>query len=105
MGYYALIYDVVDGYIDRRAAFRQDHLRLASAAHDRGELVMAGAFADPPDKALIVFQGNDSRAAESFARNDPYVLNGLVKRWEVRAWTVVVGGEEVKAAPGTPRQA
>lgn len=96
MGYYALVYDVVDDYIDRRAAFRQDHPRIASAAHDRGELVMGGAFADPPDKVLIVFQGKDSHAAESFARNDPYVLNGLVKRWEVRAWTVVIGGEEAK---------
>lgn len=104
MSYYALIYEVVDDYIDRRVAFRQAHLHLASAAHERGELVMAGAFADPPDKALIVFRGKDSDTAESFARNDPYVLNGLVKRWEVRAWTVVVGGEESKAAPSAPRQ-
>jgi len=28
---------------------------------------------------------------ESFARHDPYVINGLVKRWEVRPWTAVIG--------------
>jgi uncharacterized protein YciI len=29
--------------------------------------------------------------AESFAASDPYVVNGLVTRWTVRPWTVVVG--------------
>ena len=57
----------------------------------RGEIVMAGAFADPPDKALLVFRAEDRSVPESFARTDPYVINGLVKRWEVRAWTVVIG--------------
>jgi uncharacterized protein len=104
LGYYALIYDLVDGYLDRRTAFRQDHLRLASRAHQRGELVMAGAFADPADKALLVFRSADRGVAETFARNDPYVLNGLVERWEVREWTVVVGGEAAKAASGTRRE-
>ena len=31
--------------------------------------------------------------AERFARNDPYVVNGLVAKWRVRSWNVVVGGE------------
>jgi len=91
MAYYALIYELVDDYMARRAAFRQEHLKLAAAAHDRGELAMGGAFADPPDKALLIFRGEDRNTAELFARNDPYVLNGLVKRWEVRPWTVVIG--------------
>jgi uncharacterized protein YciI len=33
----------------------------------------------------------DSSAAEAFARADPYVINGLVKRRHVREWTTVVG--------------
>ena len=90
MGYYALLYDLVDDYISRRAVFRQEHLSLAAAAHERGELVMGGAFADPADKALLIFRGDDRSVAESFARRDPYVLNGLVTRWEVRPWTVVI---------------
>jgi hypothetical protein len=32
-----------------------------------------------------------SAAAEHFAQSDPYVLNGLVKRWHVREWTTVAG--------------
>ena len=90
MGYYALLYDLVDDYISRRTVFRQEHLSLAAAAHERGELVMGGAFADPADKALLIFRGDDRSVAESFARRDPYVLNGLVTRWEVRPWTVVI---------------
>jgi uncharacterized protein YciI len=90
--YWLLFYDVVDDYIDRRGAFREEHLGLAAAAHERGELVMAGALADPPDGAVLVFSGDDGSAAEAFANADPYVRNGLVTSWRVRQWTVVVGG-------------
>jgi uncharacterized protein len=93
MQYFALIYYVIDDYVERRAEFRHDHLQLAQAAHGRGELVLAGAFADPVDRALLVFRAPDRSTVEEFARNDPYVTNGLVTRWEVRPWTVVIGGE------------
>lgn len=91
MPYYALIYELVDDYMARRGAFREEHLKMAADAHRRGELVLGGAFADPPDKALMVFRSENGKTVESFAQKDPYVLNGLVKRWEVRPWTVVIG--------------
>jgi uncharacterized protein len=103
MAYYALFYDVVDNFVERRAPFREEHLRLADAAHRRGELVLAGVLAEPADSALIIFRGQDPTAAMLFAENDPYVRNGLVKHWEVRPWTVVVGGEaraKVTSIPG-----
>lgn len=93
MNYYALIYDVTDDYLSRRGEFRTEHLRLANEAHERGELLLAGAFADPADQAFLVFHGKDSTSAEKFAQNDPYVINGLVKKWRVRPWTVVVGNK------------
>ncbi|MGB9432151.1 MAG: YciI-like protein [Candidatus Acidiferrum sp.] len=93
MGYYALFYEVVDDFVERRAAFREEHLKLADEANRRGQLLLAGALAEPADGALLIFRGNDPTAACSFAQNDPYVRNGLVKHWEVRPWTVVVGGE------------
>jgi uncharacterized protein len=98
MPYFALLYELVEDYLPRRAAFRQEHLGLAAAAHERGEIVLAGAFADPPDRALPIFRSADRSVAETFARKDPYVSNGLVKRWEVRPWTVVVGGAESTTA-------
>lgn len=91
MNYYALIYYVVSDYITRRATYRDEHLRLAREANHRGELVLAGAFSDPTDRALLVFRAPDKSVIEGFIKEDPYVINGLVMRWEIRPWTVVVG--------------
>jgi uncharacterized protein len=94
MNYYALIYETVDDYVARRAEFRELHLRFAREVRDRGELVLAGAFDDPVDRALLVFRVDDKSKVEEFARKDPYVVNGLVNKWEVRLWKVVVGHEQ-----------
>src|SRR5713226_2897019 len=94
MNYYALFYEVIDDYVARRAQFRQEHLRLAAEAHKRGELVFAGAFTEPVDRALIVFNVDEKTKVEAFARKDPYVVNGLARKWEVRPWNVVVGNEQ-----------
>ena len=94
MPHYALIYHVVDDYVSRRAAYREEHLRLANEAHARGELLLGGAFADPADAALLVFRCVDASAVEAFVRADPYVRAGIVTRWEIRPWTVVIGAEE-----------
>jgi uncharacterized protein YciI len=91
MPYFALMYELVDDYLTRRSQFREQHLKMANERKARGEIVLAGAFADPPDKALLIFDADDRSVPENFAKHDPYVMNGLVKRWEVRAWSVVVG--------------
>ena len=91
--YYLLQYDYVEDVVEKRAPLRETHLALARAAHGRGEIVLAGALADPVDAAVLVFRVDDRAVVERFAREDPYVLNGLVKRWRIRAWTVVIGGE------------
>jgi uncharacterized protein YciI len=95
MSYYALFYEIVEDFVSRRGPYRAEHLRLAREAEARGELVLAGAFAEPADRALLVFRAPERRVAEDFARNDPYVTAGLVRRWEVRSWAVVIGDEPV----------
>ena len=90
--HYVLMYEsVVPDYVARRAAFRDEHLRLAWEAHARGELVLAGAFAEPIDGAMLLFKGDSPAVAERFAASDPYVRNGLVTKWRVRSWSTVVG--------------
>jgi uncharacterized protein YciI len=101
--HYLLVYDVVDDYVQRRAAFRDEHLALAWQAHARGELVLGGAFADPVDGAVLVFSGESPAVAEAFAAADPYVRNGLVTKWRVRTWTTVVGDDA--AVPTRPTRA
>ena len=89
--HYLLFYELGADYLERRAQFRSEHLALAWAAHDRGELILGGALADPVDGAVFVFRGDSAKAAEDFVARDPYVAAGLVTRWRIRAWTVVTG--------------
>jgi uncharacterized protein YciI len=97
--HYLLIYDVVDDYVERRAPFRAAHIRHARAAESRGELVLAGALAHPADGAVLLFRGTSPEAAEKFAAEDPYVVNGVVTRWRVREWTTVVGKDAAVTLP------
>ena len=89
--FWLLIYDLVDDYLERRAALRAEHLALATAAHERGELVLAGALDEPADQAMLVFRVDDPAVIEDFVKSDPYVQQGLVTDWRIRKWTVVIG--------------
>ena len=93
MNHFLLMYDLADDYLDRRAEFRGLHLNLAWESHKRGDLVLGGALGDPVDRALLLFKGESARVAEDFAKVDPYVTNGLIKRWSVRPWLTVVGDQ------------
>jgi uncharacterized protein YciI len=101
--HYLLVYDVVPDYAERRVPFRAEHLALARAAVARGELLLGGALADPIDGAVLLFECDTPAPAEDFARADPYVRNGLVTKWRVRAWTTVVGERAAVPLPGEPR--
>jgi uncharacterized protein YciI len=100
MKHYLLFYSFVDGYLERRSAFREAHLAHAWEARKQGTLILAGAVADPIDTGLLLFQAASPAAAEAFARADPYVVNGVVASWRVREWMTVVG--ESAASPVHP---
>lgn len=89
--HYLLFYDYAPDYLERRGALRGEHLALAWAAHERGELVLAGVLADPVDAAVFFFQGDSAEVVERFVAADPYVRDGLVVRWRARRWDTVVG--------------
>jgi heme-degrading monooxygenase HmoA/uncharacterized protein YciI len=98
--HYLLFYEVGEDYVSRRAEFRDAHLENAWQASERGELVLGGALANPIDGAVLLFKGDSPEVAERFARADPYVTSGAVKRWYVREWTTVAG--EDSAIPVRP---
>ncbi len=85
-----LEYTLADDYLQRRTALREEHLALVRAAHERGELLMAGALPDPYDRALLVWTA-PREVVQRFAESDPYVVQGLVTGWTIRQWDVVVG--------------
>lgn len=100
MSYFALLYELVDDMVTKRMPYREEHLSLAREACERGELLLAGALAEPVDRALLVFRVENKSTVEDFARKDPYVIHGLATKWEVRPWNVVVGNERQSAASG-----
>ncbi len=89
--HYILFYDFVDNFLEKRTQFRSAHLEHVREAFERGELVLAGALADPTDRGVLIFRGTSTHAAEASAKADPYVVNGLVTSWAVRKWMTVIG--------------
>jgi uncharacterized protein YciI len=85
------MYELAPDYLERRAQFRDEHLKLAWEAQARGEIVLAGALANPADTAVLLFCADSPEPAERFAAADPYVKQGLVSSYRVRQWNTVVG--------------
>lgn len=108
--YWALRYTYVDGMLDKRTPYRQAHLEgleresspqsvlcwelslHAGMAHE-GKCSLGGAFNEPCDGAVVLFDYKQCTKAEveEFARSDPYVVNGLVPEWTVSEYVAVVG--------------
>ena len=89
--HYLLFYDYSSDYLERRGEFRDEHLKLAWNAVDRGELVLGGAFSEPADGAALMFKCSSLDVIERFVAADPYVKNCLVTSYRIRPWTTVVG--------------
>jgi uncharacterized protein YciI len=104
MKHFLLFYEVGPEFIQQREKFRTRHLELAWQTASRGELLLAGALAPPTDRAVLLFKGESAAVAENFAKQDPYVTQGLVKSWSVRQWnTVVAEDAATPLKPGAPR--
>ncbi|MCM8568671.1 YciI-like protein [Gramella jeungdoensis] len=93
MNYYILFYTLTENYLQERGQYRAEHLGLAKDAAEKGELVLGGALDNPADEAVLIFRGADESVAINFAKEDPYVKNGLIKEWKVRKWNAVVGSK------------
>ena len=85
------MYELSADYLERRGDYRTEHLQLAWDAQQRGEIVVAGALAEPADMAVLMFQAESPEVVERFAKADPYVIHGLVTNYRIRQWNTVVG--------------
>ena len=90
MGYYILFYETVPNYVEKRQPFRADHLQHAENAKENGLLKLAGAFANPANGAAFIFNCEDAETIEEFAEADPYVQKGIIRKWYIREWSVVI---------------
>jgi uncharacterized protein YciI len=105
MKHFILFYEYAPDVLEKRAPCRSAHLAYANAFVERGELVLGGALADPVDEGVLIFKAADRSVPDSFAADDPYVRNGVVKSWRVREWTTVVGPDaltKVRLASAAP---
>ena len=93
MKHFALIYEMVENFVERRKPYREAHLQHINDAHARGWIVMAGPLGDPPDGGLLIFRADSPAAVEEWVRADPYVTNGIVVGSKVRPWNLVIGSE------------
>lgn len=83
-----MFYDLApDGMLKVQASIEAHQARLKDF-HERGVLLMAGPYGIPPVGALGVFSSRE--AAELFAREDPFVLNGVVGQVRFYVWAEAV---------------
>jgi uncharacterized protein YciI len=84
---YVLLYasagDVVTRAPNRFPAHR---MRLVDF-HARGTLLMVSNAQEEGSMAISTCR----EAAQEFAEEDPFVLNGVVRRWQIRQWNEIVG--------------
>jgi uncharacterized protein YciI len=85
--HYLLFYEKAPDYMKRQAPFEAAHLNYVLDALRRGDMILAGSLAEPTDgAALLLFNCDSSSIAETFAKGDPYVTNGIISHWSVRPW-------------------
>ena len=90
---YAIIGEDVPDSLEKRLAMRPAHLGRLQALQAEGRLLVAGPFPaiDSPDPgkkgfsgSLIVAEFESLDAAETWARADPYVTDGVFARVTVK---------------------
>ena len=86
---YVVFYESADDVASKAPAHYEAHCARLDEFHGRGELLMVGTFADPQTQgAMSIFTTRE--AAEAFVEGDPFVLNGVVRGWEIREWNEVL---------------
>lgn len=58
---------------------------------EAGNIVLAGACGSPVSAGLFIFKDVTPADIEAFVESDPYVINGLVTKYDIKPYMVVVG--------------
>jgi uncharacterized protein YciI len=87
---YLLEYTYVENMVERRAPYRAEHLANAEKLVGENVIIVGGAFMPNADGALFIFQ-TDKDTVERFVQADPYYRAGLIPKYKITEWNVVVG--------------
>ena len=86
---YVVLYESADDVLNRAPAHFPAHKARLDEFHARGDLLMVGTFGDPQEQgSMAIFPTRE--AAEAFVEGDPFVLDGVIRRHEIRAWNEVL---------------
>ena len=86
---YVMFYESADNMLAKARQYFPAHQAHWAKFLSEGTLLMIGTFANPQeDCSMGIFTTRE--AAEEFAKGDPFVLNGVVKRWYIREWNEVL---------------
>ncbi len=72
-----------------RPKLRPAHLEKLKNLSQAGKIVLAGPFADGSG-SLIVFNVSTKAEVELIAKTDPYVMERVFERYEIRPFTQVL---------------
>lgn len=75
MGFVILGKDGPEGTA-RRPLYREAHLQRLEQWAEQGKIILAGPLTDKTG-SLIVVEAESLEDAQDFARNDPYMINGV----------------------------
>ena len=68
--------------MDTIMAFYPRHKAVVEVYQGRGDVIGIGPFADRGNMAIF----RSREAAEAFVKEDPFILEGLVKSYVIRDW-------------------
>jgi hypothetical protein len=86
---YVLLYESAENVAAKAPAHYPAHRARLNDFHARGTLLMIGTFGNPQEEgSMAVFTTRE--AAKEFAGGDPFVLNGVVRDWHIRAWNEIL---------------
>ncbi len=84
---YLLFYESAADVREKALLHYPAHRARLDPFHARGVLLQVGLFATPEEGAMALFTTRE--AAEEFVSGDPFVANGVVRRWFLREWNEV----------------
>jgi uncharacterized protein YciI len=83
-----MFYEISPADLPKASTHYAAHRARLDAFHTRGVLLMVGAFGNSTDGAMGIF--TTRAAAEEFVKGDPFIINGVVKKWRLCEWDEVL---------------
>jgi len=93
---YVLKYEYVENIAEKRTPYREAHTAYVTKQVNNGNIILAGTIDQPPTAALTILRNLTEKEIEQIAKQDPYVINGLVTKYSIKPFLAVVGDSSLK---------